>query len=370
MHFLILVDMVKFILLAFAFILLLLTAYVAWHTWCILPLRIGWKLLALGIIGLAFCCLFINFGLKGRLPTPLATITYELGNSWLIFFLYALLLFLLLDIGRAIRLIPADFLHNSWPGSLTVFGTVILLLLYGGIHYHHKYRVPIEISTDKPLERPLTIVMASDLHAGYHNRKKEIGRWVDMMNAENPDLVLIAGDITDLTVRPLLEGDFAQEFRRLKAPVYACLGNHEYISGDEEASRFFSESGIRILRDSAVVSDGICIIGRDDRSNPSRAGLREIERPDSLFSILLDHQPFHLEEAEEAGIDLQFSGHTHHGQVWPGNWVCDAMYECAYGSHLRGNTRYYITSGLGIWGGKFRIATRSEYIVLLLSQED
>ena len=87
---------------------------------------------------------------------------------------------------------------------------------------------------------------------------------------------------------------------------------------------------------------------------------------DSLFTVLLDHQPYHLEEAEAAGIDFQFSGHTHHGQIWPGNWVTDAMYEKAFGPHRRGATRYYVSSGLGIWGGKFRIGTRSEYIVLKL----
>ena len=71
-----------------------------------------------------------------------------------------------------------------------------------------------------------------------------------------------------------------------------------------------------------------------------------------------------MEEAEEAGIDFQFSGHTHRGQVWPLSWVTDAMYEKSWGHHIRGNTRYYISSGLGIWGPKIRIGTRSEYLVL------
>ena len=362
--------MIKYALLFFLLIFLLLASYVAWRTWCILPLALGWKILIITIYALAVGCMFINFGLKGRLPMGPATVSYELGNSWLVFFLYALILFVLLDLGRAFRLVPSTFLHGSWTGTLTVFGLIAAALVYGGIHYHHKYRVPLEIVTEKPLERPLTIVLASDLHAGYHNRRKEVGRWVDLINAEKPDLVLIAGDIIDISVRPLLEGGFAEEFRRLEAPVYACLGNHEYISGDEKARQFFSDAGIHLLKDSAVQTEGIRIIGRDDRSNPCRAAIWEIAEADSLFTILLDHQPYNLEAAEEAGIDFQFSGHTHHGQVWPGNWITDAMYECAFGSYQRGKTRYYVSSGLGIWGGKFRIGTRSEYVILRLVSRD
>ncbi|MDY6464188.1 MAG: hypothetical protein SPK80_06245, partial [Bacteroidales bacterium] len=84
----------------------------------------------------------------------------------------------------------------------------------------------------------------------------------------------------------------------------------------------------------------------------------------SCFTILLDHQPYHLEEAEAAGIDFQFSGHTHRGQVWPLSWLTDTMYEKSWGYHRRGNSQYYVSSGLGIWGPKIRIGTRSEYLVL------
>ena len=82
------------------------------------------------------------------------------------------------------------------------------------------------------------------------------------------------------------------------------------------------------------------------------------------FSILLDHQPYNLENAEKAGVDFQLSGHTHYGQVWPISWIEDLLYEDAFGPLTKGKTQYYVTSGIGIWGGKFRIGTRSEYIIL------
>ena len=84
------------------------------------------------------------------------------------------------------------------------------------------------------------------------------------------------------------------------------------------------------------------------------------------YTILLDHQPHNLTEAETAGIDFQFSGHTHHGQVWPISWITDMIYDNAYGYSQKGLTRYYVSSGMGIWGGKFRIGTQSEYLLLTL----
>jgi predicted MPP superfamily phosphohydrolase len=239
----------------------------------------------------------------------------------------------------------------------------------GCIHYHHKYREELTIHTDKPLDKPLTIVLASDLHIGYHNRKGELGRWIDLMNAENPDLVLIGGDIVDRSVRTVLECGFADEFKRLKAPIYTILGNHEYYSDVDGTRKFLSDAGITLLRDSVVELGNLQIVGRDDRTNRRRKPLGALVKDTDAFTILLDHQPYHLEQTEHAGIDFQLSGHTHHGQVWPISWITDFVYECAFGFHQRGDTRYYISSGIGLWGGKFRIGTQSEYVVATIQNE-
>src|SRR3712207_8689965 len=122
----------------------------------------------------------------------------------------------------------------------------------------------------RSLERPLKIVMLSDLHLGYHNRVGEVNRWMRLINAEKPDLVLIAGDIIDRNMRPLREEKMDSCFRKLQAPVVACLGNHEYYSGSAEARQFYKDAGIHLLIDSAITVKGINIIGRDDRTNPRR----------------------------------------------------------------------------------------------------
>ena len=347
-------------------VLLGCVAWTAWRFWQILPFPAWGKAVAVAAYVFSFLVIFPHFMLGDRMPMWLATATYVLGTSWMIFFAYALMLFALLSLGRVLGLVPATFLKDSAAGTGLVLGLLVLILVCGHVQYRHKHRETIDIQTEKPLERPLRIVLASDLHAGYGIRAKELGRWVDLINAEQPDLVLFGGDILDGALRPVREGRFAEVFRRIEAPVYACPGNHEYISGIGGAEGFFADAGIRLLRDEVAAACGIRLVGRDDRASRSRTPLSQLAPPDSLFTLLLDHQPFHLEEAEAAGIDFQFSGHTHHGQIWPGNWITDAMYEKAYGSHRRGSTLYYISSGLGLWGGKFRIGTRSEYLLLTL----
>ncbi|MBQ6956090.1 MAG: metallophosphoesterase [Bacteroidales bacterium] len=347
-------------------IVLVLMGYVGWHLWRIAPGL--WKWVAVAAFALWAATFFVGFALMERLPVSVSTVVYEVGNTWLIAFLYLLLLFVVADIASVCHIVPKTFLKDSAAGLVTSVGIVAAVMTAGVFHYHHKYREEMTIVTDKPLDKPLTVVMASDLHVGYHNRKAELARWVDLINAEHPDLVLFGGDIIDMSLRPVVEGNYAEEFRRIEAPVWAILGNHEYYSHTEQAKCFFRDAGILLLQDSVAHFRGLDIIGRDDRTNARRLTVQQLKDKhsvsDSHFTVLLDHQPYHLEEAERAAIDFQFSGHTHRGQVWPLSWVTDALYEKAWGSHHRGETRYYVSSGLGIWGPKIRIGSRSEYIVL------
>lgn len=345
-----------------------LTGYVSWHLWRITPA--GWlmKLTVMGVFLLWMASFFMGFFMMERLPVKVATVWYEVGNTWLIAFLYLLLIFLLADIASLCHLLPKTFLKDSLAGLLSVVGLVALVLVLGGLRYHHKYREEMTVTTVKPIAQPMTVVLASDLHIGYHNRKAELARWVDMINAEKPDLVLFGGDIIDMSLRPVVEGNYAEEFHRIQAPVYTVLGNHEFFGHLDQSERFFREAGIVLLKDSVAHFKGIDIIGRNDRTARRRASVKDLVAGLDGFTILLDHQPYHLEEAEEAGIDFQFSGHTHRGQVWPVSWITDAVYEKSWGHHQRGNTRYYISSGLGIWGPKIRVGTRSEYLVLHLER--
>ena len=356
--------MAKFFIVALA-VMLVMQGYVSWHVWRVLPFSTPVKVAVVVLMLLALVCMVMQF-MSDSVPLGVATAKYEIGNSWLVIAFYLLMAFLLLDIGRLVHLVPASWLRDNAVTTAALTAIMLVTFIGGNIHYHNKQRQEIALTTGKHLERPLKIVMLSDLHAGFHNRRDEVSRWVDMINAEKADLILIAGDLIDGNVRPIKAQGTAHELKRLNAPAIACLGNHEYITGIDKALDLLDETGITILRDDTVSIGDVTIIGRDDRSNRRRKQVAELMQGVNRdnYLILLDHQPYHLDEAEQNGVDLQLSGHTHRGQVWPLNWVTKKLYECDYGQYRRGNTDYYVSSGMGIWGGKFRIGTDSEYAVI------
>lgn len=359
--------MAKFFIVALT-VMLVMQGYVTWHVWRVLPFSTPVKVLVVLLMLAALACMVLQFK-SNSVPLGMATAMYEIGNSWLVIMFYLLMAFLLLDIGRLVHLVPATWLKANAITTTVLTGVMLTTFIAGNIHYHNKQRHEVNLTTSKPLPRPLKIVMLSDLHAGFHNRRAEVGRWVDLINKEKPDLILIAGDMIDGNVRPLLAQGTAEELQRFAAPVVACLGNHEYITGIDKSIKLIEQTGIRLLRDDTISIGGVTIVGRDDRSNRGRKSVEQlVEGIDrNNYIILLDHQPFHLEEAEQNGVDLQLSGHTHRGQVWPLNWVTRKMYECDYGQYQRGKTDYYVSSGIGIWGGKFRIGTDSEYAVITIT---
>ena len=299
--------------------------YVAWHVWVLLPLAGVWKCLLIGMGIVCFLLLFVGFsgGLE-KMPLTLARMVYKTGTSSVLVLLYLVMAFLVLDLGRLVHLVPKAWLYGNGVTATAILGILATVFVCGNINYYNKVRVQINLNTDKPLPHDYKLVMASDLHLGYHNTRADLARWVDL---------------------------------------------NEYYSGEQRAEKFYREAGICLLRDSSVVVDSaLVIIGRDDRFSRRRKPLEQLvgEATTQPFTILLDHQPHALEQAEKCGIDFQLSGHTHRGQVWPISWITDAIYECSWGSHRRSGTQYYVSSGLGIWGGKYRIGTQSEYVVATL----
>lgn len=344
--------------------------YVFWHVWCLLPLPAVWRFVVTVAGVSCFVMMFpVMTRLTDRLPLWCATLTYEISTSFLFVALYLFIAFLVLDILRLTGIVPKSLLYSNGITCIVLFLLTVGVFACGNTHYNIKERREISLKTAKNIGKPRRIVLISDLHLGYNNRRTEFARWVDIINAEQPDLILIAGDIIDMSMRPLIDEDVAAEFQRLNAPVYACFGNHEYYAGATEAERFYRSAGIKLLRDDVASLDGLCLIGRDDVTNRRRKPLKELfsQADSESYTILLDHQPHKLKQAELAGVDFQFSGHTHHGQVFPISLITEAIYEVAYGAYQRGNTHYYVTSGIGIWGGKFRIGTCSEYVVATLT---
>jgi predicted MPP superfamily phosphohydrolase len=200
----------------------------------------------------------------------------------------------------------------------------------------------------------------------------QLEKYIRRINGQQPDLILIGGDLIDNSIVPVRERQMEQVLSQLHAKlgIYMVPGNHEYISGLADCASFLRRTPIHLLQDSVVtLPNGIRIVGRDDRSNRRRKPLSQLagDSDAALPLIVLDHQPVELAQAVEAGVDLLFCGHTHNGQVWPMNWLTSRLFEIAYGYEKRGNTNIYVSSGLALWGPPFRIGSRSEMVVFNLS---
>ncbi|MDD2243187.1 MAG: metallophosphoesterase [Dysgonamonadaceae bacterium] len=325
-----------------------------------------------GIVGYGVFLLFGN-----KIPLPITDGIYTYSTSWVITLLYLLLIVLFIDLFQLInsqfKIINKEkvnkYFNRNRITTIFIFGLTTALLVFGYVIYFNKKRIHFTIETNKPLvsKNQIRIVAISDLHLGYTISRNEALEWVELINSEKPDIVIIGGDIIDNDLRPVNHDSSFLALKNIKAPmgVYACLGNHEYQSAVQN-NFDFSQARIKMLIDSVATTNGITIIGRDDLVNVNRKSLKEIipANTDSSFTILLDHQPLDLNAVVEEDIDFQFSGHTHNGQVFPLQAITNAIYEVGYGYKKKRNTQFYVSSGLGIWGGKFRVFTRSEYIVI------
>jgi predicted MPP superfamily phosphohydrolase len=257
-------------------------------------------------------------------------------------------------------------------GFVVSFGFTVCLLTYGYFNYKHPDINHLDITLDKPLQgQPMKIVAISDVHLGNGTRKPQLQKFVEMINAQEPDLIIIGGDLIDNSIIPLYQQKMVEELNQLKAPmgIYLAPGNHEYISGMEACEQFLKGTPIRLLRDSIVtLPNGLQLIGRDDRSNRRRLPISELmKQADSTKpTLLIDHQPYEVAKKDSLGIDIQFSGHTHRGQVWPLSLLVDNMYEQSHGYRRWTNSHVYVSSGLSLWGPPFRIGTKSDMLVMMV----
>lgn len=312
---------------------------------------------------LAAVSLFVAFAMRGvEDGVWLQRLLFTMGSVWLVFLLYMTLATVVTDL---LSLILPAFKCGVWYA----LGATVLLLTYGYLNYRNPHIETIEIQSDKLQNCSLRVVAISDIHLGYGTTRKMLEQYVERINSLRADVVLIVGDLIDNSVTPVRQASMCEVLSEIETTrgVYMALGNHEYISGIEESLDYLRTTPIVVLRDSVTTLDSqVAIIGRDDRMNRRRKSLEELvaEVPDELFTIVLDHQPYDIALSEQSGVDLHLSGHTHRGQVWPLNWLTDAIYDQSHGYRLWGSTHAYVMQGLSLWGPPFRIGTQSEIVVI------
>ena len=229
----------------------------------------------------------------------------------------------------------------------------------------HEYSV--EVPRRSSSLRKLKVVFASDLHLGTMTSKGWLTRFVDKVNAQKPDIVLIGGDIREGHRGEADIGAIEAQFRRLEARygVFAVPGNHEGYAGT--TGEFFDRSHMRFLQDDlAIVEGAFILVGRRDARRGTRKSIDDLlrEAPDGLPLILLDHRPTDMEAVGRTRVDLQLSGHTHHGQLFPINFVTQLEYGLSWGHRKTGHTHFIVTSGAQLWGPPVRTVGASEIVVV------
>lgn len=332
------------------------------------------------------------------LPFPLAELGEDLLpdqiSSWLVIWgghsmiivLYLFFLLLMIDVVRFIdrraKLIPSAFKnHHLTPFSLAA--AVILLatgfVAYGSWNAHHPVIKKYTVHVDKKADgiKQLRIAMVSDIHYGPIIDADRLEKLQQMIHQIKPDLVLLAGDITDGPLPPGEAQKLAGALENIKAPygVFAVPGNHDrdLAKRDSELMRSLQQAGIRVLKDEHVlIKNRFTLIGRDDPFLLREPGRKELETlvkgiDPSKPLILLDHQPIELDQAQKNGVDLQLSGHTHHGQIFPGNLITGMIYENDWGLLKKGDFHSIVSCGFGTWGPPLRIGNRPEVVEITMN---
>lgn len=306
-------------------------------------------------------------------------------NTWYIASLYITMAILFLEFLRLTNRIRPWFpscATENWTRVkgfcfLTVTAGVTLLMI------HAYYRVMDPVVTHVYMTVPkkaegrdsMKIVMMSDLHLGEVIGKKQAQKFVALANAQQPDMVVLVGDVMDYESRFAEKQKIEEDIRQLRSPLgtYIVYGNHEYRANRHAKRRWLEKTGGTLLVDSVVMPDSsFYLIGRDDYVNKRRKPLQALMHSVADRSkpvIVLDHQPWSVAETVMNGADIALHGHTHNGQLWPYPLLMKFIFENPYGYSRKGNTLFYVSSGIGIAGPPYRVGTVSELVVLHIAFE-
>lgn len=313
----------------------------------------------------------------------LPVIIIKIGYYWMAVLFYSILLVALVDLVRlANRFLPwmPSLLQEPKLVSLAVLILVVIIVGAGAWNSRHPVITHYEVTLDKPAVSgsSLHLVMVSDIHLGIVVDKARLAELVTKINALNPDLVVLPGDVIDEDLQVVVREHMEDELRKIKSRygVYACLGNHEYYSGHiDEVDNFMRQAGITLLRDQMVlIADSYYLAGRSMKSENPLASDKSIRLPELLADsdrtkpiLVMDHVPGRLAEAAKSGVDLLLCGHTHLGQMWPLNFITQRVFVADYGLYQDQAFQAVISNGVGTWGPPIRVGNRPEIVDIEIS---
>ncbi len=348
------------------------------------------------LIVVLYC--FISSSILTAFLLPWRWLKY-VANTWFGTACYILLTVLIVD-GLRILLKHVFKVKWSWLSSKKNFvctgaiciGIIAFLSVYGTINARHIRITNYDVQLDKTIEnqQDMRVVLVADLHLGYNKGLLQMKQMVKKINAQDADLVVVAGDIFDNEFAAIHKpAEIAKVLSTIKSTygTYACYGNHDIeekilagftFSSDEkkasspEMDQFLVDAGIILLRDEGVtLANGVELYGRADRERPGR-GIETRKTPEEITAdldktspiVVIDHEPDELEDLNAAGVDLDLAGHTHNGQMWPGTLTIGFFWENPYGEMKVGNMTNIVTSGVGVFGANMRVGTIPEIAVI------
>ena len=346
---------------------------------------------------------FLAFSILIAFLFPQGTIRRAMkliSNYWLGVLMYLALTILIADLIRLILIyfVKADQKKFRTPKVFKIVGSICMILIllisfYGVCNARNIRTTSYHVTIHKKAEnhKKLKIILLADLHLGYNIGCSQMKQMVMKVNQQSPDLIVVAGDIFDNEYDALDDPDqLVKIFRQLKSQygVYAVYGNHDidekilagftFGSGrekkvsDPRMDEFVKRAGMKLLRDESVCIDqSFYLYGRPDAEKVGR-GISRRKTPKELVNgmdlkkpvIVLDHEPRQLEELNQAGVDLDLCGHTHDGQLFPGNITIHLFWKNPYGYRKVGNAHQIVTSGVGLFGPNMRVGTKAEIVVV------
>ncbi|WP_435949918.1 metallophosphoesterase [Psychrobacter sp. DM8] len=260
---------------------------------------------------------------------------------------------------------------------------VLALFTFIGLFVYALYSayVPVvrelRIQIDKHLSHPLRLALASDLHIGRLFGNRAIDKLHKLLIDNRADILLMPGDIMDDNTQAFNDYNMAANLAKLCAAVpygvYATLGNHDLYGHEQSISEALREAGVQLLNDEVLriehKGDPLWLVGRFDNHKSQRVATTDLLAQTDMAEpiILLDHRPSDIMEHSQLPIDLQVSGHTHNGQVFPANFIVNAINRIGYGYETINQGHFVVSSGYGFWGIPFRLGSRAEIWLITLT---
>lgn len=340
-----------------------------------------WRIPLIILFGVEFIIYVIGFFFAYDMTIELAHLFTWIGTTWMVFVGYTTVLFVVFGLIRWMMRKSLKRRGNSAIQKYRIITTtisiliVILAMILGNYNFKNPQitELTIDINKSAPIDS-MRVVVATDIHAGILINKNILQKYVSLINAQKPDLVLLVGDIIDFDIKSVERQRMQDELNQLKATygVFISTGNHEYIelANEKKGAKvdwLVDSTRCNILRDEVVnINDAFYIVGReDDETYNTRLELSQIMQNVDISKpiILMNHEPVDIHEAYKNGIDMAFYGHTHNGQLFVGNLLVKIPWELAYGYKRIGDSHVYVSSGLGLAGPQYRIGTVSEIVV-------